>query len=102
MEALEDLVDDDPEALVDRRLLRDAEDAGELVLERTGLVERDVGGRERQALAASREEGLERRLVALLDQLAAPLCRALLVEQVGVQGGVVQGAALLGGDRVVE
>ena len=43
VEALEHLVDQDPEALVDRRLLRDREDARELVLQRAGPVEVDVG-----------------------------------------------------------
>ena len=36
------------------------------------------------------------------DQLAPPLRRALLVEQVRVEAGVAQGAALLGRDRVLE
>src|SRR5206468_11919766 len=72
MEPLQDLVDDDPEALVDRRLLRDAKDASELVLERAGPVELDVGGGERQALSPLGQEGLQRRLVALGDQLPPP------------------------------
>jgi hypothetical protein len=59
VEALQDLMDDDPESLVDGRLLRDAEDASELVLEGAGPVERDVRGREGEALAAAREEGLQ-------------------------------------------
>src|SRR5690242_10262235 len=42
VEALEHLVDDDAEALVDGRLLRDAEDARELVLERAEPVGLDV------------------------------------------------------------
>ena len=40
--ALEDLVDEDPEPLVDRRLLGNAEHSGELVLERTRPVGVDV------------------------------------------------------------
>jgi hypothetical protein len=36
VEAFQDVVDEDAEALVDRRLLGDAEDAPELVLERAG------------------------------------------------------------------
>ena len=66
MEALEDVVDEDPETLVDRRLLRDREDPRELVLQRTGPVEVDVGRREPEAVAAlaPRQELLERRLAA--------------------------------------
>src|SRR5829696_2070752 len=60
VEAFQHLVDDDPEALVDRRLLGDPEDARELIFERAGPVERDVGGGERQPLASPRKEGLER------------------------------------------
>ena len=70
VEALQHLVDQDPEALVDRRLLRDREDARELVLERTGPVEVDVGRRQRQAVAAARDELLERGLAPRGDQLA--------------------------------
>jgi hypothetical protein len=44
MESLQHLVDDDSEALVDGRLLRDAEDPRELVFERAGPVELDVRG----------------------------------------------------------
>src|SRR5215203_1530989 len=102
MEPLQHLVDHDPEALVDRGLLRDSEDARELVLERAGPVERDVGRREREALAAAGKEGLKRRLVALLDQLASSLRRALLVQQVGVERRIAQRAALLGRDRMLQ
>ena len=64
-------MDEDPEALVDRRLLRDAEDARELVLQRAGQVEVEVGGGEAEAaVAAARQEGLQRGLVAGGDQLA--------------------------------
>src|SRR5262245_44815540 len=77
VEALEHLVNDDPEALVDGCLLRDAEDAGELVLEGARPIELDVGRRESKALAAPRQECLERRLVALGDQLTAALRRPL-------------------------
>src|SRR5919106_226130 len=95
-------MDDDPEPLVDRGLLRDTEDARELVLERTGPVELDVGRRKGQPLAAAGEEGLERGLIAERNQLTPPLRRTLLVEQVGVEAGVVQRAALLGRDRLVQ
>src|SRR5204862_8301481 len=100
--ALQHLVDDDPEALVDGRLLGDAEDAGELVLERAGSVELDVRCRKRKALAASRQEGLERWLVALGDQLAPALGRALLVEQVRIETRVPQRGSLLRRDRLLE
>ena len=64
VEALEHLVDEDPEALVERRLARDPQDARELVAQRAGAVGLDVGGREHEAVAAARQEGLERRLLA--------------------------------------
>src|SRR3954451_20698270 len=41
VEALQDLVQQDPEALVDGRLLRDAEDARELVFQRADPVRLD-------------------------------------------------------------
>ena len=62
--ALEHLVDEDPEALVDRRLLRDPEDARELVLQRAGQVGLDVRGREHEPGPAAGQERLERRLRA--------------------------------------
>ena len=62
MVALEHLVDDDPEALVQRRLARDPEDARELVLQRARPVRVDVRRAEQQPLAAARQERLERRL----------------------------------------
>ena len=103
MEALEHLVDDDAEALVDRLLLRDAEDAGELVLEGTGPVELDVGGGEREALAAAGQEGLERGLVARRDQLPpAPAALALGLLQVVVEGGGFERDALLLGGALRE
>src|SRR4029079_785463 len=70
VEALEDLVDEDPEALVDRRLPRNREDARELVLERAGPIEVDVRGRERQAVAPPGDELLERGLATRGHQLA--------------------------------
>ena len=98
MEALEDVVDEDAEALVDRRLLGDAEDARELVLQRAGQVEVEVGGREAErAVAAARQEGLQRGLLAGGDQLApAAVALALGVEQVGVERGGVELGLLLG------
>ncbi len=69
--ALEHLVDDDPEALVDRLLGRDAQDAGELVAQRAAAVGLDVGGRQRQAVAAARQERHERVLLAKADRLHA-------------------------------
>ena len=87
---------EDPEALVDRRFLRDAEDAGELVLQRAGEVEGQVGGREAEAaVAAARQEGLQRGLLAGGDQLQATAALALGVEQVGVERGGVELRLLL-------
>src|SRR6185295_1686 len=62
--ALEHLVDEDPEALVERRLARDPEDARELVLQRARAVGLDVRRAEQQPVAAGWEEGLERGLLA--------------------------------------
>ena len=55
--ALEDLVDEDPEALVDRRLARDPEDARELVLQRARPVGLDVRGAQQQPVAARGRNG---------------------------------------------
>src|SRR6187549_2915023 len=97
VEALEDVVDEDAEALVDRRLLRDAEDAGELVLERAGQVEVEVGGREAEpAVAAPRQEALQRGLVTGGDQAPPALALPFGVEQVGVERRGVQLGLLLG------
>src|SRR3954462_1846910 len=64
VEAFQHAVDEDAEALVDSWLLGDAEDAPELVLQRAGQVEVEVGGREAEgAVAAARQEGFQRRLV---------------------------------------
>src|SRR3712207_6235880 len=65
VEALEHLVDEDPEALVERRLRGDPEHARELVLERAREVGLDVRRAQQQAVAAPGEERLERRLGAL-------------------------------------
>jgi len=59
VESLEYLVDQDPEALVDRRFLGDGEDSRELVLERTGPVQIDIRCREGEAVAAPWNESLE-------------------------------------------
>ena len=64
MEALEHLVDDDAEALVHRLLGRDAQDARELVAQRTAAVRLDVRRRQRQPDALARQERIERVLVA--------------------------------------
>ena len=109
--ALENVVDEDAEPLVDRRLLRDREDAGELVLERTGPVEVDVRGRQRQAAGPLRQERLEPGLGPARELLAAPRPVAALVEDELVQRGAVELGELLrgrdppdqlvqGGDRV--
>ena len=90
-------MDEDPEALVDRRLLGDAEDARELVLQRAGEVEVEVGGREAEAaVAAARQEGLQRGLVAGGDQPPAAVAVALGAEQVGVERRGVELGLLLG------
>ena len=53
VEALEHLVDEDPEALVERRLRRDPEHARELVLERARPVGLDVARRQHEPVAAA-------------------------------------------------
>src|SRR5215210_3234251 len=83
--ALEHLVQDDSEALIDRRLLGHAEDARELVLERAQPVGLDVGGREHEALAAARQEALERGLGAAAEGLGAAALVALALAQVVVE-----------------
>ena len=52
--ALQHLVEEDPEALVHRRLLRNPEDARELVAQRAGAVGLNVGGAQHKPFAASR------------------------------------------------
>src|SRR6185436_18064902 len=100
VEALEDVVDEDAEALVDRRLLGNAENPRELVLQRAGQVEVEVGGREAErAVAAARQEVLQRGFVSGRDQPLAAVPLALGVEQVGVERrGVELGLLLRGGD----
>ena len=100
VETLEHLMHQDPEALVDRRLLRDPEDARELVLQRTRSVRVDVRGGQHDAVAALGQERLERGLVARGDRLRAPAGVALGVEQVVVERGGGEDLALLGGDRL--
>ena len=95
VKALQHLVDQDPEPLVDRRLLRDREHPRELVLERTGPVEVDVRRRERQAVAASRDELLQRRLAPRGDQIAASREVALLADHVLVERRRLERGALL-------
>ena len=97
VEALEHLVDEDAEALVERRLGRDPEHARELVLQRARPVGLDVGGAEHQPVAAARQELLQRRLRALRDGPRAQLLVALGVEQVLVERGRLEDLALLGG-----
>src|SRR5688500_9326593 len=85
VEALEHLVYDDPEALVDRRLLRDPEDARELVLQRAETVGLDVGRGQHHAVATARDESLERLLVIAGDRTCAPARVGLLVTQILVE-----------------
>ena len=94
--ALQHLVDEDPEALVHRRLARDPEDARELVLQRARPVGLDVGGAQQQPVAAARQERLQRRLVARRDRARAQPLVALGVEQVVVQRRGLEDLALLG------
>ncbi len=97
VEALEHAVDQDPEALVDRRLLGDREDARELVLQRARPVEVDVRRREPEAAAAARDERLQRRLLARRDEVAAARALGLALEQVAVERRGLERGALLGG-----
>ena len=94
--ALEDLVDEDPEALVHRRLARDPEDAGELVLQRARPVGLDVGRAQQQPAAAPGQERLQRRLVARGHGARAQPLVALGVQQVVVQRRRQEDLALLG------
>ena len=91
---------DDPEALVDRRLLRDPEDARELVLQRAEAVGLDVRGGQHQPVAAARDERLERLLVVAADRAGAPVRVRLLVAQVLVEGRGHEQLALLGRRRL--
>src|SRR5436305_3611599 len=63
VEALEHLMDKDSEALVDRRLLGDAENPCELVLERTRPVGVDVRRRQHHPVAALGQEWFQRGLI---------------------------------------
>ena len=64
MEALQHLVHDDPEALVERRFAGDPQYARELVAQRAAQVALDVGGRQHEPVAAARQERRESRLLA--------------------------------------
>src|SRR3954451_8204717 len=95
VETLEHLVEDDAEALVDRRLLRDPEDARELVLERAEPVGLDVRGRQHHAIAAARDEAVECRLRATPEyRLGTTTLVARGVEQVLVERRLLKGLAL--------
>ena len=100
MEPLEHLVHEDPEPLVDGRLLGDPEHPRELVLQRAGPVGVDVRRREHDAVAALGQERRERGLVAGGDRLGAPTLVALGVEQVVVERRGREDLALLRGDRL--
>ena len=93
-------MDDDAEALVHGRLGRDPKDARELVLQRARPVGLDVRGREQQALAAHRQEGLQRRLVAGGDRHGSGARVALGVEDHLVERARLQDLALLAGRRL--
>ena len=96
MEALQHLVDDDPEALVDGRLLRDPEDARELVLERADPVRVDVARGQHEAAAAAWDERIERGLGAVAVRRGAALRVTLGVAQPAVERRLLEDAALLG------
>ena len=100
--ALEHLVHGDPEALVQGRLLRDPEDPRELVPQRAGAVGVDVGGGQQHAIAAHRQEALERRLVASGDHARPPAHVALGVEQVVVERRAGEDLALVGGHGLTD
>ena len=74
MKTLEHLVDDDPEALVQRLLRRDPQHARELVPERAAAIGLYVRGRQRQADALSRQERTQRVLfgVPAIGRIARP------------------------------
>ena len=92
-------MDEDPEALVERRLARDPEDARELVLQRARPVGLDVRGAEQQPVAARGQEGLQRGLLAGGDGGRAGARVVLGVEQHLVERAGLQDLALLGGGR---
>ena len=113
MEALEHLVYEDPEPLLKRLLPRDRVDARVLVAQRADPVDLDVRRRQHHALAAHRNEGLERLLHSLLDQLAPAGLLAPRRDQALVDVGRKEALALLGaralyqqpvqvGDRLLE
>src|SRR5438876_8388347 len=68
VEALEYLMDEYAETLWQRLLSRNGVNARVLVAKWADLVDLDVGGRQNNALAANRQERLERVFVALLQQ----------------------------------
>src|SRR4029077_9729374 len=70
-------MDGDAEALVERLFGGDAQDARELVPERTAAIGLEVGGRQRQADALARQERPERRLFAWGDRLRADSLEAI-------------------------
>ena len=74
-------MDEDPEALVERRLLRHPQHARELVAQRARAVGLDVRRRQREPVAAARQERLERRLGARRARRRAGAVVALGVEQ---------------------
>ncbi len=93
--ALEHLVHDDAEALVDGLLGGDAQDARVLVAQRAAAVGVDVGGRQREADPAARQERPERVVLAGRDR---PDASALVGPGVSPLPILAAGA----GERVVE
>ena len=86
--ALEHLVDDDAEALVDGLHGGDAQHACELVTQRAAAVGVDVGGGQREADALARQERAERVLLAWRDRPTAPAER--VVERGGLEDLALQ------------
>ena len=97
--ALEHLVHEDPEALVDRRLLRHPQHARELVAQRARAVGLDVRRRQHEPRAAARQERDQRRLRARGARGGAGAVVALGVEQQLVERRGLQHLALHRRDR---
>jgi hypothetical protein len=92
--ALQHLVDDDAEALVNGLLGGDPQDARELVAQRAAAVGLDVRGGQRQADALARQERPERVLLAGDQRLSARAVVAVGVQQRLIERGGLEDLAL--------